>query len=315
MAGSDGRRRRSGRFAHNLECALNRWSLEPLVFVTRERLFQGYVGISAVTLRLLCTNTLLNFKTLQLAGGRAGQIVLPYLVTADALGRSNLRRKSFDVEANDFFCVDDLSLPERVEIGNDNGMQPIPGIVTWTTFETDDRDFLDEWRLQIVRLDFFGVDVLAIAEYDDVLLASREKQIAARIEVTEIASQKPAITHDGSGRVRPAPVAFHHNCAAQCDFADARTAVLLRRIDNLCLHALQRLSHGADHVVVRRVGEGGTAGFSEAIGLKNVDAQGVKVICNGRIETRSARGQVAYLLAQSFVHLREKHRTGIDSNL
>ena len=93
-------------------------------------------------------------------------------------------------------------------------MQPIPGTVTWTTLETDDRDFPDEWRLQIVRLDFFGVDVLAIAEYDDFFLASREEQIALRIEVTEIASQKPAITHDGSGRVRPTPVALHHNCAA-----------------------------------------------------------------------------------------------------
>ena len=66
---------------------------------------------------------------------------------------------------------------------------------------------------------------------------------------------------------------------------------------------------------MRRVGEGGTAGFSEAIGLKNVDAQGIKVIRNGWIETRSARGQVAHLLAQSFVHFGEKHRTGIDSNL
>src|SRR4029077_6084278 len=202
MAGSNGRRRRPGRLAHNLERALNLWSLEPLVFVTRERWFQSYVRISAGAPRLRCTNTLLNFKTLQLAGCSAGQIVLPYLVTADALGRGNLRRKSFDIEADDSFCVDDLSLPERVEIGNDNSVQPIPGTVTWTTFETDDRDFLDEWRLQIVRLDFFGVDVLAIAEYDDFFLASCEEQIAVRIEVTEIASQKPAIAHDGSGRVR-----------------------------------------------------------------------------------------------------------------
>src|SRR6266851_8122260 len=315
MAGSDGRQRPPGRFAHNLECARNLGSLEPLVFVTRERLFQRQVGISAVTLRLLCTNTLLNFKTLQLAGCRAGQIVLPYLVTAEALGRSNLRRKSFDVEADDFFCVDDLPLPERIEVGNDNGVQPLPGTLIWTTFETDDRDFLDEWRLQIVRLDFFGVDVFAIAQYDDFFLASGEKQIAVRIEVTEIASQKPAIAHDGSGRVRPAPVAFHHDCAAQRDFANAGPAIFLRRVDNLRLHALQRLSNGADHVVVRRVGKGGTAGFSEAIGLKNVDAQGIKIICNGRIETRSARGQIAHLLAQSFVHFGEKHRTGVDSNL
>src|SRR5260370_9461328 len=252
-----GRRRPPSGFAHNLECTLTLGSLEPLVFVTRERLSQRQVGISAVTLRLLCTNTLLNFKTLQLAGCRARQIVLPYLVTADALGRSNLRRKSFDGEADDFFCVDDLSLPERVEIGNDNGVQPLPGTVAWTTFETDDRDFLDEWRLQIVRLDFFGVDVLAIAEYDDFFLTSREKQIAARIEVTEIASQKPAIAHDGSGRVRPVPVGFHHDCAAQRDFANARSAAFLMRVDNFRLHPLQRLSDGADHVLASRVGAGG----------------------------------------------------------
>src|ERR1700724_11024 len=116
-------------------------------------------------------------------------------------------------------------------------MQPIPGTVTWTSLETDERDFLDEWRLQIVRLDFFGVDVLAIAEYDDFFLASREKQIAVRIEVTEIASQKPAIAHDRSGRVRPPPVAFHHDCAAQRDFANARPVVCLMRVDNFRLHA------------------------------------------------------------------------------
>src|SRR4030081_3161683 len=145
MTGRNCKQLGRGRFPHNLECALNLWSLEPFAVLAGERPLRGQLKARAVAPRLLCSNTLLNFKTLQLKGGGAGQIDLPYLVAANSFGGSYLRGKTLDVEADHFFCVDDLSLLQRVEIGNDNRVQPVAGTVTWTAFEPDDRNFLDEW--------------------------------------------------------------------------------------------------------------------------------------------------------------------------
>ena len=142
---------------------------------------------------LVGAHPLFDFEALQLAGGGAGQVVLPDFVVADALGRGHLLRQSFDVEANDFFGVDDLALLEHVEVGHDHGIEAFGVGVAGLGFQAHHADFLDEGRLQVVGFDLFGINVFAVGEDDEFLAASGDEQIAAGIEVAEVAGIKPAV--------------------------------------------------------------------------------------------------------------------------
>ena len=175
-------------------------------------------------------------------------------------------------------------------------------------------NFLDVGRLQIVGLDLFGIDVLAVAEDDDVFLATGDKQIAAGVEIAEIAGMQPAIFEYGGGGVRPVPVALHHDRALDGNFADGGSAIFAGLgIDNLSFHAGQRRSDGTDDVVMGQCGEGCAGGFGQTVGLQDVDAEGVEVVSDLRIEARAAGDQVAHAVAEGAVQLAEEDPAGVEA--
>ena len=81
-------------------------------------------------------------------------------------------------------------------------------------FESHYRQFLNVGRLQIVGFDFLGIDILAIAQNDHFFFSPGEEQVAVRVEVTEVAGEKPAVAQDCCGRVGTVPVTFHHDRAS-----------------------------------------------------------------------------------------------------
>ncbi len=91
--------------------------------------------------------------------------------------------------------------------------------------------------------------------------------MAFGIEVSQIAGEEPSIAKDGGSSVGTIPISFHHDRAAQRHFTDWRTFLLRLGIDNLALDTLHRLAYRADLVVVRRIGENGSCGFGEPVGL------------------------------------------------
>src|SRR5439155_25943251 len=139
---------------------------------------------------LACMHSLLNFKALDLAGGRPRQIVLPDFVAADSLRRSELCRQAFDVISNHFSRVDDLPLPQRFEIRNDYREELV---ASSCAFHPHHANFLDDRRLQIVRLDLLRINILPIRKNDDFFLTPSDEQISVSIEVPKVAGIEPTV--------------------------------------------------------------------------------------------------------------------------
>ena len=158
-----------------------------------------------------------------------------------------------------------------------------------------------------MRFDLFGIDVLSVAQDDDFFLATGEKEVTLRVEISEVAGQEPSIAHDCGRCVGAVPVALHHHRAAHRDFANWRTAILLRlRIDDLTLDTFHRLAAGADYVVMRRSYEDGCGRFRQAQGLQYVDAEIVKVPHDLGIEARATGGEVAHFRPEGVVDFAEE---------
>ena len=61
-------------------------------------------------------------------------------------------------------------------------------------------------------------------------------------------------------------------------------------------------------------GEGGAGGLGQTVGLQDVDAEGVEVVSDLRIEARAAGDQVAHAIAEGAVQLAEKDAAGVESD-
>ena len=62
-------------------------------------------------------------------------------------------------------------------------------------------------------------------------------------------------------------------------------------------------------------GEGRAGGFGQTVGLQDVDAEGVEVVSDLRIEARAAGDQVAHAVAEGAVQLAEEDPAGIEARL
>src|SRR6185369_12077461 len=94
-------------------------------------------------LRLFLAHLLLDLEAAQLASRRTRQVLLPNLVTQDALGWRQRGRDAFDIEADHLASVDDLLLAEDVEIRNDDSVQALAFRFTRLSFQADNANLLD----------------------------------------------------------------------------------------------------------------------------------------------------------------------------
>src|SRR6266404_8422478 len=268
-----------------------------------------------MSLFLVCAHPLFQFEAFELAGGGAGQRVLPDFVAANALGGRNLGRDALNIEANDFLGVDDSAFFQNLEVRHHYAVEPVRSGITRLTLERHDRDFLYVGGFQIVGLNLLGIYVLAVAQHDHVFLATGDKQIAARVEVAEITGMEPAILENSGGGIRSVPIALHHNGALDGNFTDSGSAILPGLwIDNLSFHTGQGRSDRTDHVVMGQGGESGASGFGQTVGLQHVDTEGVEVVSDLRIEARTAGDQIAHAIAEGAVEFAEKDSASVASN-
>ncbi len=212
-----------------LTCGL----LHPFGFFGRE-LRAGALagGLSAFS----AFDALLDFEALDLASAGAGQVVLPDLVAEDALGRGHFSREAFDFEAQHVANVDDFGAAQRFEVRHDDAVEALGEWLAGRALQPDDADFFYVGRLQVVGLDFFGINVLAVAEDDEVFLASGDEEVAGGVGVAEVAAAEPSVAIHGGGGVGALVVSGHDDAAAKGDFADAGSAVFGRGLAIEDLH-------------------------------------------------------------------------------
>ena len=241
-------------------------------------------------------DALLDFEALDLASGGAGQIVLPDFVAQDALGGRHLCREAFDFEAQHVADVDDLCPAEGFKVRNDHGVQALGEWFAGRALQSQNTNLLDVGRLQIVSFDFFGVDVFAVAEDDDIFLASGDEEVAVGIAVAEVAAAEPSVAIHGGSDVGPLVVSGHDDAAAKGDFADAGAAVLGRRlaVEDFHFVAGQRLADRAHDVRAGRRDAGGAAGFGHAVTLQHGETHGFELASDGRVEARASGDEVAH---------------------
>ena len=120
-------------------------------------------------------------------------------------------------------------------------MQPVAAFAG-LALQSHHREFLDVWRLQVVRLDLFGVNILAIAQHDHFFFAPGEEEVPVRVEIAEVAGEEPSVAEDCGRRVRTVPITLHYHSAPQRDLANWGTVLLWRRVDDFAFDALHRLA-------------------------------------------------------------------------
>ena len=258
---------------------------------------------------------LLNLETLQFARRGARQLFLPDVIAHQTFRRSDLVRKRLDFAANRLFGIDDPALAQQFKIGHDYGVEPLRCRISGSRLQRHHANLFHVLRLQIVRLDLFGIDILSVGEHDDFLAPSSDKEIAAGIEITEIARVEPAVAQHFGRRLGPLPISLHHDRAANGNFAYGLGAIFGGfRIDDFAFNAGEWRPDRPKYDVAGRIKKRAAGGFCEAIRIENVDAKTIKIARNGRIEARSSSNQIAHVAAKSGVNLSEEEFASVDSD-
>src|SRR5947208_17152928 len=100
-----------------------------------------------------------------------------------------------------------------------------------------------------MRLNLLGINILPVTEYNDFFLATSNEQVSLRIEIADIACEKPAIFQHGRGRLLPVPVALHHDGTVNCALADDRAFFSRQRLNDLRFEPRKRRSYRAADIV------------------------------------------------------------------
>src|SRR5262249_21009554 len=122
-------------------------------------------------------------------------------------------------------------------------------------------------------------DVIAAGEYDNVLLAIGDDDVAIFVEDSDVAGVEPAIPDRLRRCLRIAPVAFHHAFAPDQDLAI---------LSDIHLDPVERWTHRLQLDARGRVGADDRRGFGLAIALEQTDAQGQEEHANLVVERGAA---------------------------
>src|SRR5580765_6794987 len=166
-----------------------------------------------------------------------------------------------------------------------------------------------------MHFDLFRIDVLAVAEDNDFLLAARKKEVALGIKIAEIASEEPSVFHYRLGCIWTVPVSLHHAGSADSKFAHGRPTVFLRlRINDLAFNPFHGLAARTDDNVSGRIDVDGGGRLGQPQGLHHVDAEIVEILRDCGIEARSAGRQVAHFRAKSVMDLAKEDGACVDAD-
>src|SRR5438094_1747857 len=164
-----------------------------------------------------------------------------------------------------------------------------------------------------MSLNLLGINILPIAEYNDLLFATRNEQVSRRIERAKIACEQPTICQDGGRRLLSVPVALHHDGTVNRDLADGRAFLLRLWFNDLRFDPGKRWSYRADHIVRRLVGECRAGRLGQAIGLQHVNTERIKITRDLGIEARAASDQIPHAQAERGMQFAEESPPGVDA--
>src|SRR5438876_8191691 len=164
-----------------------------------------------------------------------------------------------------------------------------------------------------MSLSLLGINILPIAEYNDLLFATSNEQVSRRIEIAKIACEQPTICQDGGRRLLSVPVALHHDGTVNRDLADGRAFLLRLWFNDLRFDPGKRWSYRADHIVRRLVGECRAGRLGQAIGLQHVNPERIKITRDLGIEARASSDQIPHALAEGGMQRSEEHTSELQS--
>ncbi len=155
---------------------------------------------------------------------------------------------------------------------------------------------------------FFGGDVLARGEDDDVLDPSLEEQIAVPVEIAQIAAVKPAVFDDlpGGGLILKIP--GHNVVAPDQNLPDASRV----GVENPDFHPCQRQACRPQADSLRWVKGHHRRGLREAIALQHRKSQPRQVLRQRLGQFGPAADKKAKLLAQGPAEFPQQRPGGID---
>src|SRR3954469_8602869 len=161
---------------------------------------------------------------------------------------------------------------ERLELVYDQGCGVLPAIAEEHGFG-DDRAALED------RFDRLRCDLFAAGSDQQILLAVGDRQVALRIDVSDVTGVKPTTLERGRGRLRFVEVPLHDVRPAREDLSVLRNAQL---------DALDRPSDGANTRRVQRIEGENRPRFGQSIALDDRNADGVKELHHVGTERRTA---------------------------
>src|SRR5207244_3336269 len=165
-----------------------------------------------------------------------------------------------------------------------------------------------------MSLNLLGINILPIAEYNDLLFATSNEQVSRRIEIAKIACEQPAICQDGGRRLLSVPVALHHDCAANRDLAHGWTFLLRLWINDLRFNPGKGRPYRPDDIVRRLIGECRAGRLRQAIGLQHVNTERIKITRDLGIEARASSDQIPHALAEGGMQFAEQGPPGVYAN-
>ena len=159
-----------------------------------------------------------------------------------------------------------------------------------------------------MRLDLFGINILSIGEHDHFLAPPGDKEIAAGIEVAQIAGVEPAVAQHLSRGLGTIPISLHYDRAADRNLTGRWRAFFHRLADRRSCASTpgKGLPTEPNTMSSGRIEKGAAGRFGEAVGVENVDSERVKVAGDRGIEARAAGHQIAHARAEGGVDLAEK---------
>jgi hypothetical protein len=124
--------------------------------VFRRDLGRSSLGVAHVPLQ----HAALYLEPLELLGRRAGQVLYADVVAEDSLVAGELHGKTLDLEAQLLAHVDHLALAQQLEVWHHHRVQALLRRLVRSR-QSEHAQLLDEGRLQVMCLNFLGIDVLA----------------------------------------------------------------------------------------------------------------------------------------------------------
>src|SRR5262249_56565169 len=103
----------------------------------------------------------LDFKTLQLLRGGAGEWIRPQVEAEDALGAGQLHGEAFYIKTDDLARIYDPARTQHIKVGHEHRVQALGQGFARPADQAHDADLLDKRRAQVVSFNLFGINVLA----------------------------------------------------------------------------------------------------------------------------------------------------------